>query len=125
MQIASGPVVIADLEPPDIAAVLGIADSYHVDLTDATLLHLVRQHAASYLASDDQHFAKVCGNLGITVVSPLDTALRQAVAVWETAHVPPKGLARVLRRVHQWLSQSHAQAAQDFWSNTGAGSHLP
>jgi hypothetical protein len=34
-------------------------------------------------------------------------------------------LARVPRRVHQWLSHSHPQAAQDFWSRTGGGSHLP
>jgi hypothetical protein len=41
------------------------------------------------------------------------------------AHVPPKGLPRVLRRVQLWLSHSHPQAAQDFWSQTGGGSHLP
>jgi hypothetical protein len=37
----------------------------------------------------------------------------------------PKGLPRVLRRVHKWLGQSHPKAAQDFWSQTGGGSHLP
>jgi len=76
-------------------------------------------------SSEDQHFSSVCSQLGIMPISPLDTSLRQAVGAWETAHVPPKGLPRVLRRVHQWLSQSHPQAAQTFWFQTGAGSHLP
>src|SRR5271166_4504069 len=67
----------------------------------------------------------VCSQFGITPLSPLDSALRQAVSAWEASHVPPKGLPRVLRRVHQWLSHSHPQAAQDFWSQTGGGSHLP
>jgi hypothetical protein len=39
--------------------------------------------------------------------------------------VPAKGLPRVLYQVHQWLNQTHPQAAEDFWSRTGGGSHLP
>jgi hypothetical protein len=35
------------------------------------------------------------------------------------------GLPRVLRRVHDWISRSDPHTAQDFWSHTGAGSHLP
>jgi hypothetical protein len=67
----------------------------------------------------------VCSHFGITPLSPLDATLRQAVGAWEATHVPPKGLPRVLRRVHQWLSTLHPQVAQDFWTQTGAGSHLP
>jgi predicted nucleic acid-binding protein len=124
-QIANGPVVVLDLGPADLPAVLGLADGYALDLTDAALLHVARQNAAPYLVTDDQHLAQMCGNVGITAMSPIDSTLRQAVAAWEIQHVPPKGLPRVLRRVHSWLSQSHAQAAQDFWSKTGAASHLP
>lgn len=125
VQIANGPVAIIDLDSSDVATVLGLADGYQLDLTDAALLHLVRRNAVPYLTTDDQHLAQVCGNLGITAASPIDAPLRQAIAAWETRHVPPKGLPRVLRRVHQWLSQSHAHAALDFWSKTGAASHLP
>jgi hypothetical protein len=56
---------------------------------------------------------------------PLDAVLRQQVAAWENTNLPGKGLPRILRRVHQWLSQTHPQAAQNFWSQTGAASHLP
>ncbi len=35
------------------------------------------------------------------------------------------GLPRILRRIHLWLHQNHQQAAEDFWSQTGRGSHLP
>ena len=124
-QVAGGPVVLLDTDPADIPMVLQLADTYAVDLTDAVLLHLVRTNGAGHLATDDQRLSQICLQFGITPLSPLDAVLRQAVSVWEAAHLPPKGLPRVLRRVHQWLSQSHPQAAQDFWSQTGAGSHLP
>lgn len=125
VQIANGPLVVLGLGAADLPAVLGLVDAHALDFTDAALLHLARQNAARYLVTDDQHLAQMCGNVGITPVSPIDATLRQAVAAWEIQHVPPKGLPRVLRRVHSWLNQSHAQAAQDFWSRTGAGSHLP
>jgi predicted nucleic acid-binding protein len=125
IQIAGGPIVLLDLKPTDLPTVLRLADTYALDLTDAILLHLADTNGAAYLATDDQRLSQVCRQFGITPLSPLDPALRQAVSAWEAAHVPPKGLPRVLRRVHQWLSQFHPQAAQDFWSKTGAGSHLP
>jgi len=124
-QVASSPVAVLDLDPADITKVFQLADTYGVDLTDAVLLHLAKSNGAIYLATDDQHLSQVCTHFGITPVSPLDAALRNAVAAWETAHIPPKGMPRLLRRVHQWLSQLHHHAAQDFWSQTGSGSHLP
>lgn len=125
LQVASGPVVLLDLDQTTILAALPFADANGLDITDAVLLNLTRRHGAAYLATEDQRLVQACGAAGITVLSPIDAALRQAVAAWEAAHVPPKGLPRVLRRVHQWLSQSYAQAAQDFWSSTASGSHLP
>ena len=122
---AAVPVALLDLDPATALSVLQLADTHDIDLTDAVLLHLARQHGAGHLATEDQRLAQACTQLGITPVSPLDATLRQQVAAWEAANVAPKGLARALRRVHQWLSQSHPQAAQDFWSQTGGGSHLP
>lgn len=124
-QVAGGPLVILPIEPADVHAVLSLADSQALDFTDAALLHLAQKHGAPFLATDDQRLAKVSAQFGVTSISPFDAALRQAVANWEAQHVPPKGLPRVLRRVHQWLSQVHPQAALDFWSKTGAGAHLP
>jgi predicted nucleic acid-binding protein len=124
-QVAGGPLVLLDLDPADAPAVFRLADTHALDLVDAVLLHLTHQHSATFLATDDQRLSIVCRQFGVTAVSPLDTALRQAVGGWEAAHMPPKGMPRVLRRVHQWLGQSHPQAAQDFWSQTGGGSHLP
>jgi predicted nucleic acid-binding protein len=124
-QVAGGPIVLLDLDPADVPTVFGLADTYALDLTDAVLLHLAYRHGAGYLATDDQRLSLVCSQFAITPLSPLDAVLRQAVGAWEAAHLPPKGLPRVLRRVHQWLSQSNPQAAQNFWSQTGAGSHLP
>jgi hypothetical protein len=124
-QFAAVPVTLLELDPAAAFPVLQLADAHGLDLTDAVLLHLTRQHGAGYLATEDQHLARVCSQFGITPQSPLDAALRQQVAAWEAANLPAKGLPRVLRRVYQWLSNTHPQAAQDLWSQTGGGSHLP
>jgi predicted nucleic acid-binding protein len=124
-QVAHSPVVVVDLASADVIPVLQLADTHGLDLTDAILLYLAHRHGARYFATDDQRLSQVCSQFGISPQSPLDSTLRQAVGAWEASHVPAKGLPRVLRRVHQWLMQSHPQAAQDFWSQTGGGSHLP
>jgi predicted nucleic acid-binding protein len=122
---ATGPVVLVDLDEATIRSAFLLADTYGLDLTDAVLLHLTQRCGASYLATEDQGLAQACTQLGITPESPLDTTLRQQVAAWEAANLAPKGLPRVLRRVHQWLDQAHPQAAQAFWGQTRGGTHLP
>jgi predicted nucleic acid-binding protein len=125
LQFAAGPVALISLDPATVTSALNLADRHGLNLTDAVLLHLALQHGAPFLATEDQRLAQVCAQLGITPQSPLDAALRQQVAAWEAVNLAPKGLGRVLRRIHQWLGQSHPQAAQDFWSQTGGGGHLP
>lgn len=124
-QFAAGSVVLLDLDQAAITAAFQLADAQGLDLTDAVLLHLVRQHGATHLVTDDQRLTQTCLSFGVAPLSPLDAALRQQIAAWETTHLPLKGLPRMLRRVYQWLSQMHPQAAQDFWSHTGGGVHLP
>jgi len=125
LQFAAGPLVLLDLDRAALSAAFSFADTLGLDLTDAVLLYLSRQHGAGHLVTDDQRLTQACPPFGITPTSPLDAALRQQVAAWEIAHLPPKGLPRILRRVYQWLSQTHPPVAQEFWSYTGAGSHLP
>ena len=116
---------MAEATAAGTAEIMSWADLHGIDLADAVLLQLAQKTGAGELATDDQRLGKVCLQYGITAVSPMNAPLRQAVASWEAAHLPPKGLSRVLRRVHQWLSQPHPQAAQDFWAQTGGGSRLP
>ena len=124
-QVAAAPILIVELDAASALAALQLSDSLRVDLTDAVLLHAAQTHRAAAIATDDLKLSQVCGQIGLATESPIDAPLRQQIAAWEVAHLPPKGLQRVLRRVHAWLNQSHAQAAQDFWSQTGGGSHLP
>lgn len=124
-QFLTVPITFADLDATGVLAAFQLADVHGLDATDAVLLQLAISNGARTIATADQHFAHVCAQSGINAVSPLDAALRNMVATWEAAHVQPKGLPRVLWRVHQWLSQRHVQAAQDFWSQTSGGSHLP
>jgi predicted nucleic acid-binding protein len=114
VQFSAAPVVLLDLDVTGAVSALQLADTHALDLTDAVLLHLALQHGVHYLATEDQRLAQVCTQLGITPQSPLDAALRRQVAAWEAVNLAPKGLGRVLRRIHQWLGQSHPQAAQDF-----------
>ena len=125
LQFAAGPVGLLDLDRAALPAAFHLADAHGLDLTDAALLHLAQQHGAGYLATEDRRLAQVCTQLGITPQSPFDTALRQQVAAWEAVNLAPKGLGRVLRRVHQWLSQTDQQVAQAFWAQTSGASHLP
>lgn len=119
------PVAVVDLDAATVLAAFQLADAHGLSTADAVLLKLAISNGAAHIATDDHQLAQACTQFGINAVSPLDTPLRKTVAAWEAAYIPPKGLARVLRRVYQWLNQSHAQAAQDFWSQTGGGSHLP
>ena len=96
-QIAHGPVVLVDLARTDVITVLQFADTHALDLRISptpSCCILVHRHGARFLASDDQRLSLVCSQFGITPLSPLDSALRQAVGAWEASHVPPKGLPR-------------------------------
>ncbi len=75
--------------------------------------------------ADDRKLIQVCHQVDIAVENPIDVSLRRQMASWESENLPQKGLPRILRRIHQWLCQNHQQAAEDFWSQTGGGSHLP
>lgn len=125
MQIVSGPVTLIDFTPADVIATLQLADRLGLDHTDSALLLLAQDHGAQFLATDDQRLTAICPQVGVTPLSPLDAPLRQAVSAWEAANLPPKGLQRILGRVHQWLCQIDPHTAQSFWSQTGAGSRLP
>jgi hypothetical protein len=93
--------------------------------TDAVLLHLTQKLGGAFLATEHQRLAWAPTASGITPVSRLDRTLRNQVAAWEAIHLAPKGLPRVLHRVHQWLGLAHPKAAQEFWSQTGGADHLP
>jgi predicted nucleic acid-binding protein len=125
VQVVGGPMILCDLDSAVTTSALQLADAHGLDLTDAVLLHLTVTRGAHSLATEDQRLAKACLSFGVTPVTPLNASLRQQVAAWETTHLAPKGLPRFLRRVHQWLSQSHPQAAQDFLTHTGGATHLP
>lgn len=125
VQFASGPVAVIPLDDRMTLAALHLAGSLGLDLTDAALLNLVQSVGAEHLATDDLLLAQACGQLGINAATPLDAGLRLQVVVWEDTHLVSKGLARILRRIQQWLIGTHPQAARDFASHTGGGSHLP
>jgi predicted nucleic acid-binding protein len=124
-QFINGPLTIVTTDSHSVVAALSFADAQALDLADAVLLQMAHDQGAVKLATDDQHLAQISSQLGLTIESPFDPVLRRQVAAWESAHLPAKGLARVLYRVESWLAQNFPQAAQTFHSQTGGGSHLP
>jgi predicted nucleic acid-binding protein len=124
-QFAAGPIVVTAVDSPTALAAISLADTHSIDLTDAVLLYTAQARGASRLATDDSKLAQACRQVGITPETPVDAALRQQMAAWEAANLPAKGLPRLLRQIHQWLNRISPQTAQDFWSQTGGGSHLP
>lgn len=95
-QYAAGPIVVAAVDPPTALSAMHNADVLGIDLTDAILLHTVQARGALWLATDDTKLAHVCRRVGVTPATPIDAALRQQMTAREGAHLPAKGLPRVL-----------------------------
>lgn len=124
-QFAAGPITILSVDVTTVLSSMHTADSLRIDLTDAALLQAVQDQGASQLTTDDRALAKACLEIGITPENPIDATVRQEMAEWEDNHLPARGLPRLLRQLYQWLHRHYPEAAQDFWSQTGGGSHLP
>jgi predicted nucleic acid-binding protein len=124
-EFTSGPIWIAEIDAVDVITADRFANAFSLDLTDALLISCARGQGVARLATDDQKLIRVCDQIGMTVENPIDDDLRRQIAEWETANLAVKGLPRILRRVHRWLNAAHPQLANDFWSQTGNGSHLP
>ena len=124
-QFSAGPIEIIEVDLPITLDAIHIADVLEIDMTDAVLLQAARIRGANILATDDRKLVQACHQVNITVENPIGALLRQQMASWEAENLPQKGLPRILRQIHHWLHQNHQQAAEDFWSQTGGGSHLP
>lgn len=120
-QFAAGPIAVVAV---DVATATS-ANSFGIDLPDAVLLETCRAEGVSIVSTDDDKFARVCVQAGLAAETPIDSALRQQIAAWESVNLPAKGLARLLFHVRHWLEQHDPDLSQEFWNRTGGGSHLP
>ena len=124
-QFSVGPIEIIEVDLPMTLAAMQIADTLKIDLTDAVLMQALRARGANTLATDDRKLMQACHQFDLMAETPIDISLRRQMVSWELKNLPQKGLPRILRQIHHWLRQNHQQAAEDFWSQTGGGSHLP
>ena len=125
LQFSAGPIEIIEVDLSITLTAMQTADTLEIDMTDAVLVQATLTHGAKVLATDDRKLIQACDQVDITVENPIDVPLRREMASWEMKNLPQKGLPRILRQIHHWLRQNHQQAAEDFWSQTGGGSHLP
>ena len=124
-QIVSGPLVVLPVDAGMALLAMATADRLQLDLTDAVLLETALAQQAMILATDDGRLADACRELGLAPEKPFGDELRGEVADWESAHLPAKGLPRVLGRITGWLEERDELLARDFRSQTGGNSHLP
>jgi len=118
-------VEVLPIDASTALAAMRLADVQGLDFTDAILLSLTSSLGATTLATDDRKLAQASAQFGITVENPIDDSLRQLMTAWESTKLAPKGLPRILRHIHDWLNRTHQATAQDFWSQTGGGAHMP
>ncbi|RKU32419.1 hypothetical protein C6496_24020 [Candidatus Poribacteria bacterium] len=124
-QFSAGPIEIIEVDLPMTIAAMQIANTLEIDITDAVLVQASRTRGANVLATDDRKLIRACPKVDLIPETPIDDPLRRQMADWETKNLPQKGLPRILRRIHYWLHQNDHGVAEEFWSQTGGGSHLP
>jgi predicted nucleic acid-binding protein len=125
VRLASGPVSFEPIDTNAALAAMRRVEALGIDSTDAALLEVCAAHGAKSLATEDRKLARVAVNLGIVIESPIDETVREAVSLWEGQGLPLRGLSRILHRTHAWLRERDAALSEEFWSVTGAGTHLP
>lgn len=122
---ADGPVHLLPVDGDDTLEGIRLASALGVDVSDALLLRACGNLGVRVLATDDAHLARAAAARGLLIENPIDPALRQEIAEWEDAHLPPKGLSRVLHAVSQWLEGQSREIAESFTNATGNRAHLP
>ena len=116
--------VVEDLTAAIAAAALSLRQSHAIDFNDAVLLECAHQRGVTILATDDSQLAAACASRGISVENPVSLTVRAQMTSWENQNLPPKGLPRILLRVHRWIEQQDAALAAVFHSATQALSRL-
>jgi len=125
MELVDKPIEILSLEGHTVAAAIRLANEYNLDTNDAILLQLCLTSSINVIATDDRRFAHACDDLGITVENPITAVVRQQMAVWEEANLPPRGLPRLLLHIHRWLEVQNLNIAELFYEATGQYLRLP
>ncbi len=124
-QFAAAPITVLSVDAALATVALSSAAQWGIDLADAVLLESCRMHGATIVCTDDAKLSQTCVRLGLIAETPIPSALRPQIAGWESANLPSKGLARLLYHVRIWIDRQDQRVAQEFWNQTGAGSHLP
>ncbi|MBM3237231.1 type II toxin-antitoxin system VapC family toxin [Candidatus Poribacteria bacterium] len=101
MELLSKPIEILPFDGHTVVAAIQLANEYNLDTNDAILLHVCLNFGLNVIATDDRRFARACDDLGIVVESPITPTIRQQMAAWEEANLPPRGLPRLLLHIHR------------------------
>ena len=125
MEIVGKPIEILSLEEHTVTAAIRLASEHNLDTNDAILLQTCLNSDINIIATDDRRFARACDDWGISVENPITPTVRQQMADWEEANLPPRGLPRLLLPIHRWLEARDPNIAEVFYEATGRCLHLP
>ncbi|MBN2152859.1 MAG: type II toxin-antitoxin system VapC family toxin [Candidatus Lokiarchaeota archaeon] len=97
-----------------------------LQLNDVELYHLALETQSPVFVTDDVKLASFVKKHGLLCETPIQPATRDAMTRWEDAHVPQKGLPRILASVYHYLSSKQgAGIARDFKADTKGLTKLP
>lgn len=122
--LARSPISWAGLQAQATAEVAAVAEREGLASTDAVLLHLAERDRG-VLVTQDARLLRAAQARGVAARNPIRKELAAEIAAWESAHLPEKGLARLLGAVLKWLRGQDPVLAERFQEATGNLSRLP
>jgi predicted nucleic acid-binding protein len=119
------PLIIEEITAGDAEAPLKKCVQHNIDTNDGFLLQLSLKNNVPSIASDDQKLLSSCQNEDLLPQSPINSAIKSEMNIWENENLPERGLARILKRIHLWLMEHDAENAKKFAQATNNLKQLP
>lgn len=121
---ARSPIHWASMDAGQAARVAEVRMRHRLESTDAALL-ILAQEDHGILVTQDRRLLREAEALGVAVRNPISRDLAASSARWEEEHLPPKGVARLLRPVETWLRNQNPLLADQFVEATSGLTALP
>jgi predicted nucleic acid-binding protein len=99
--------------------------SLAIDIIDYRLFYLAEKGKVPIIVTDDFRFGKFIQSQGLIWETPIKSATREDLNSWENAHMPPKGLPRILTHNYRYLEKIDKKISEKFKQDTNQLTQLP
>jgi hypothetical protein len=97
-----------------------------LQLNDVEMYFLALETQSPVFVTDDNKLTSFIKEHGLICETPIQLATRKEMTRWEAAHVPQKGLPRILVNVYQYLlSKKKDEIAKELKVDTKGFTKLP